>query len=80
MRESQAGGLLGEGLLGLKRWVELPEIRQGEHHKLMGDSQGKKRVGLTGQLWGGLPNLCQEKLGATAGALRRGVRTGSVDP
>lgn len=44
-----------------------------------GSGGEEKRVGRAGQLCGGLLNLSQEKLGATAGTLRGGVGTASVD-
>lgn len=72
MRES-SWRVLGEGLLGLKRWVELPETRQEKQastgwREAVAEGEGS----LAGRLWGGLLNLCQEKLGAIAGPLRRG--------
>lgn len=65
--------------MGLKRWVELPETRQ-EKQASAGwrEAVTGRRGGLAGQLWGGLLNLCQEKLGAIAGPLRRGGGTISL--
>lgn len=69
LRRVVGGGASGEEVGGPARH----QTGKAGGHRLEGGSQGKerRRVGLAGQLWGGLLNLCQEKLGARAVALRK---------